>query len=83
VVAKCRTLGIGTVGFYVLGFNTDTWDSIAPPSSISISLGSTLAQFKVLTPYPGTPSFKQMESRSSRRTGSASTGSRRRTSTRT
>ena len=61
VVAKCRTLGIGTVGFYVLGFNTDTWDSIAATIEYSISLGSTLAQFKVLTPYPGTPLFKQME----------------------
>jgi anaerobic magnesium-protoporphyrin IX monomethyl ester cyclase len=61
VVAKCRSLGIGTVGFYVLGFNTDTWDSIAATIEYSISLGSTLAQFKVLTPYPGTPLFKQME----------------------
>jgi anaerobic magnesium-protoporphyrin IX monomethyl ester cyclase len=61
VVAKARALGIGTVGFYVLGFNTDTWDSIAATIEYSISLGSTLAQFKVLTPYPGTPLFKQME----------------------
>ena len=49
------------MGFYVLGFNTDTWDSIAATIEYSISLGSTLAQFKLLTPYPGTPLCKQME----------------------
>src|SRR5205823_7195256 len=27
----------------------------------SIDLGSTLAQFKILTPYPGTPMYKQIE----------------------
>lgn len=61
VIETCRRLGIGTVGFYVLGFNTDTWSSIAATIEYAISLGSTLAQFKLLTPYPGTPLFKQME----------------------
>ena len=61
VLAKCGALGIGTVGFYVLGFSTDTWDSIAATIDYAISLGSTMAQFKLLTPYPGTPLFRQME----------------------
>lgn len=61
VMDACRRLGIGTVGFYVLGFNTDTWTSISATIEYAISLGSTLAQFKLLTPYPGTPLFKQME----------------------
>jgi radical SAM superfamily enzyme YgiQ (UPF0313 family) len=61
VIASCQRLGIGTVGFYVLGFNSDTWDSIAATIEYAISLGSTMAQFKLLTPYPGTPLFKQME----------------------
>jgi radical SAM superfamily enzyme YgiQ (UPF0313 family) len=61
VIAACRRLGIGTVGFYVLGFPTDTWDSIAATIEYATSLGSTLAQFKLLTPYPGTPLYKQME----------------------
>ncbi len=61
VIEACRRLEIGTVGFYVLGFSTDTWDSIAATIDYAISLGSTLAQFKLLTPYPGTPLFKQME----------------------
>ncbi len=61
VIEACDRLGIRTIGFYVLGFNTDTWDSIAATVDYSISLGSTLAQFKLLTPYPATPLFKQME----------------------
>jgi anaerobic magnesium-protoporphyrin IX monomethyl ester cyclase len=61
VIDKCRSLGVGTVGFYVFAFNTDTWDSIAATIDYAISLGSTLAQFKLLTPYPGTPLFKHME----------------------
>jgi tRNA pseudouridine(55) synthase len=50
-----------TAGFYVLGFLQDTWDSIAATIDYSIDLGSTFAQFKILTPYPGTPMFKQLE----------------------
>ena len=60
VIASCNRLGIRTVGFYVLGLPSDTWDSIAATIDYSISLGSTLAQFKLLTPYPGTPLWKQL-----------------------
>ena len=62
VMSTCRRLRIPTVGFYVLGFNSDSWSSIAATIEYSISLGSTMAQFKLLTPYPGTPLYKQMES---------------------
>jgi radical SAM superfamily enzyme YgiQ (UPF0313 family) len=61
MIRVCDKLGVRTVGFYVLGFNTDTWDSIAATIDYSISLGQTLAQYKLLTPYPGTPLFKHME----------------------
>ena len=54
-------MGIGTVAFYVLGFLTDTWNSISATIENSISLDSTYALFKLLTPYPGTPLWKQME----------------------
>jgi radical SAM superfamily enzyme YgiQ (UPF0313 family) len=62
VIQICDRLEIRSVGFYVLGFNHDTWDSIAATIDYSISLGQTLAQFKMLTPYPGTPLWKHMES---------------------
>ena len=61
VVDFCRELGIATAAFYVFGFVQDTWSSIAHTIDYAINLGSTFAQFKILTPYPGTPLWKQMK----------------------
>jgi radical SAM superfamily enzyme YgiQ (UPF0313 family) len=59
-LAACHRFGIKTVAFYVLGLPSDTWDSIAATIDYSIRLGSTLAQYKLLTPYPGTPLWSQL-----------------------
>src|SRR5258708_1475590 len=61
IMEHCRRLGIVTAAFYVLGFLQDDWNSIAATIDYAIDLGSTFAQFKMLTPYPGTPMFKQLE----------------------
>jgi radical SAM superfamily enzyme YgiQ (UPF0313 family) len=61
LMAHCRTLGIVTAAFYVLGFLQDDWNSIAATIDYATDMGSTFAQFKMLTPYPGTPMFKQIE----------------------
>jgi radical SAM superfamily enzyme YgiQ (UPF0313 family) len=61
IMDHCRKLGIVTAAFYVLGFLQDDWNSIAATIDYAIDLGSTFAQFKILTPYPGTPMFKQLE----------------------
>jgi len=61
ILARCRELGIVTAAFYVLGFSEDTWDSINATIDYAVTLGSTVAQFKILTPYPGTPLYKRME----------------------
>jgi radical SAM superfamily enzyme YgiQ (UPF0313 family) len=60
VLRQCRDLGIVTAAFYVLGFAEDTWESIGATIEYAIDLGSTVAQFKILTPYPGTPLYKRM-----------------------
>src|SRR5689334_15329274 len=57
MLARCRELGVVTVAFYVLGFLDDTRDSINATIEHSVALGSTIAQFKLLTPYPGTPLY--------------------------
>jgi radical SAM superfamily enzyme YgiQ (UPF0313 family) len=62
VIGYCRDKGITTEAFYVLGFLTDTIDSIRSTIDYAIDLGSTLALFKILTPFPGTPLFKHMRS---------------------
>jgi radical SAM superfamily enzyme YgiQ (UPF0313 family) len=61
IIDHCRKKGIVTAGFYVLGFLQDNWNSIAATIDYATDLGSTFAQFKILTPYPGTPMFKQIE----------------------
>jgi radical SAM superfamily enzyme YgiQ (UPF0313 family) len=61
IIDHCRKLGIVTAAFYVLGFLQDDWNSIAATIDYATDLGSTFAQFKMLTPYPGTPMFKQIE----------------------
>jgi radical SAM superfamily enzyme YgiQ (UPF0313 family) len=61
ILDHCRKLGIVTAAFYVLGFLQDDWSSIAATIDYATDLGSTYAQFKILTPYPGTPMFKQLE----------------------
>jgi radical SAM superfamily enzyme YgiQ (UPF0313 family) len=63
IVDHCRHLGIVTAAFYVLGFLEDDWTSIGATIDYAAALGSTLAQFKMLTPYPGTPLWKQMAPR--------------------
>jgi radical SAM superfamily enzyme YgiQ (UPF0313 family) len=61
MLARCRDLGIVTAAFYVFGFSEDTWASINATIDYAVTLGSTVAQFKILTPYPGTPLYKKME----------------------
>jgi anaerobic magnesium-protoporphyrin IX monomethyl ester cyclase len=61
IIDHCREKGIVTAAFYVLGFLQDNWESIAATIDYATDLGSTFAQFKILTPYPGTPMFKQLE----------------------
>jgi radical SAM superfamily enzyme YgiQ (UPF0313 family) len=61
IIDHCRKKGIVTAAFYVLGFLQDNWESIAATIDYATDLGSTFAQFKILTPYPGTPMFKQLE----------------------
>jgi len=62
IIEHCRRKGIVTAAFYVLGFLQDDWTTIAATIDFATDLGSTFAQFKILTPYPGTPMFRQLES---------------------
>ena len=60
IVDYCRQRGLLTAAFYVIGFLQDDWRSIAATIHYAVDLGSTFAQFKLLTPYPGTPLWKQL-----------------------
>ena len=61
LVNECRRLGIMSVGFFMLGFLTDDWESVAATIDYACDLAPTVASFKIVTPYPATPMWKQME----------------------
>jgi radical SAM superfamily enzyme YgiQ (UPF0313 family) len=60
IIDSCRRLDIHTMAYYMIGLLQDTWDSVAATIIHAISLGSTFAQFKLITPYPGTPFWQQI-----------------------
>jgi len=62
MIKLCWKLGVTTTAFYVIGFLQDTEESIEELIRFAVELDSTFANFKILTPYPGTPQFKQLES---------------------
>jgi anaerobic magnesium-protoporphyrin IX monomethyl ester cyclase len=61
IVSYCRDKGITTEGFFVIGFLTDSVESIRATIDYAIDLNPTAALFKILTPFPGTPLFKHMK----------------------
>lgn len=61
MISLCWSLGIATTAFYVIGFLEDTEESIEYLIRFACDLDSTFANFKILTPYPGTPQFKQLK----------------------
>jgi len=61
IIKLCWKLGIATTAFYVIGFLQDTEESIEELIRFALDLDSTYANFKILTPYPGTPQYKQLK----------------------
>ena len=60
MIKLCWDLRIATTAFYVIGFLQDTEESIQQLIDFAVALDTTYANFKILTPYPGTPQFKQL-----------------------
>jgi len=61
IIKLCWRIGVATTAFYVIGFLQDTEESIEDLIRFAVDLDSTYANFKILTPYPGTPQFKQLK----------------------
>jgi radical SAM superfamily enzyme YgiQ (UPF0313 family) len=61
MVKLCWDLGIATTAFYVFGFLQDTEESIEATIRFACDLDTAYANFKLLTPYPGTPLYKQLK----------------------
>ena len=61
MINLCWELSVATIAFYVIGFLQDTEESIEELIRFSMDLDATFTNFKILTPYPGTPQFKQLK----------------------
>lgn len=55
ILQECRRLGVATSAYFVAGFPEDTWESVTATIRYALALDPTYMQFKMLTPYPGTP----------------------------
>ena len=54
-----KTNDIQVSAMYILGFPTDTNETINKTINYAKKLNTTYAQFSVWTPYPGTPVFNE------------------------
>ena len=48
---------------YIIGFPTDTEETINKTINYAKSLNTSFAQFSVWTPYPGTPIFEKFKNK--------------------
>jgi anaerobic magnesium-protoporphyrin IX monomethyl ester cyclase len=60
-VARVKNSGIDISGFFILGYPTDTRESILETIAFSKSLGLNAAHFSNFLPLPGTPATKQLQ----------------------
>ena len=59
-VALCRGMGIRTVAGFMIGFPSDTEQSIRGVLRYARFVGPTFANFNIVTPYPGTEFFEEV-----------------------
>ena len=63
IIRICERLGIKVFGFYILGFIQDTPESMQRTINYAKRLNTYLAQFDIMTPYPGTEYYEEVKGR--------------------
>jgi radical SAM superfamily enzyme YgiQ (UPF0313 family) len=61
IIRICEENDIDILAFYILGYFTDTKDTIEQTIEYAISLNTLGAQFTIATPYPGTPWHMELQ----------------------
>ena len=61
IVAHCHKLGITVAAFFLIGLEDDTKESILETIKYAKKLNTLVAQFAIVTPYPGTGFFEKLE----------------------
>lgn len=63
IIRFCEKIGIQVIAFYILGFIHDTKASMRQTIQYAKHLNTPLAQFDIMTPYPGTKFAEQIKGR--------------------
>jgi radical SAM superfamily enzyme YgiQ (UPF0313 family) len=61
IIDSFHNYGLAVLGCFVFGFDTDNKDVFAETVDFVNSSGIDLPRFSVLTPFPGTPIFNELE----------------------
>ena len=61
IINYCNSIGIKVIGFFIIGMEGDTIDSIRDMIDFSIRQNTFIARFSVSTPYPGTEYFNFLD----------------------
>lgn len=62
LIGDLHQLGISVQGCFVFGLDHDTPDVFEATAEFAIDAGIDLPRFSVLTPFPGTPLYRRLES---------------------
>jgi len=62
IIKKIHDYGIGVLGYFMFGFDTDTLETFDKTLDFSNYIELDITNFMILTPYPGTPVYTQLES---------------------
>ncbi len=61
-VRKINEYGLDVHGMFIMGFDSDTAESLKATTDFACESGTFTSQFMVLTPFPGTPLFEKVKS---------------------
>ena len=60
-IDKIHAYGIGVIGSFIFGFDSDTPQTIEETVDFCIDTGMEMTAFSILTPYPGTKVYKDLK----------------------
>jgi anaerobic magnesium-protoporphyrin IX monomethyl ester cyclase len=58
---NAKAAGIETIGFFIIGLPGDTRETMQKTIDFAIELDPMIANFSMMTPYPGTIVYEQVK----------------------
>ena len=57
----CKSVGLETIGFFIIGLPGETRETMQDTINFAIELDPLIANFSMMTPYPGTKVYEQVK----------------------